>query len=212
MIHNVFHVSLLEQDITKKERVEKVPKLDAGDDSKKYKLEAIRNSAVHAMKLESGHLPRLYYLVAWKSYPKEENTWKPFLAIQHLKKLISLLYKDHFEKPTASSLPVNSVPPMARLTIKLMAKFTPKQKRGRLAKSDNKWAKKNWTFCLFPYITSPWPNQVTFLLGFHRETSVFLLKLFNWVRRFFIVSSLSNNFFHCWFSLLSSYWVKRFFY
>ena len=74
-IHNVFHVSLLEQDTTKKERVdEKVTELDfeAGN-SKVYKVEAIRDSAVYARELE-GHLPGLYYLVAWKSYPEEENT------------------------------------------------------------------------------------------------------------------------------------------
>ena len=40
-IHNVFHVSLLEQDITRKKRVEKVPKLDAGDDSEEYKVKTI---------------------------------------------------------------------------------------------------------------------------------------------------------------------------
>ena len=67
-------MSLLEQDNTRKERVKKVPKLDAGVDSKEYKVEAIRNSAVYANKAESGHLPGLYYLVAWKGYPKEKNT------------------------------------------------------------------------------------------------------------------------------------------
>ena len=72
-IHNVFHVSLLEQNNIKKERIEKVLELDAGDDSKEYKVEEIWNSAIYAMKSESGHLPKLYYLVAWKSYPKEEN-------------------------------------------------------------------------------------------------------------------------------------------
>ena len=41
-IHNVFHVSLLEQDTIRKERVEKVPELDAGNkDREEYKLEAI---------------------------------------------------------------------------------------------------------------------------------------------------------------------------
>ena len=51
---------LLEQDITKKEWVEKVPELDAGsNDSKEYKVEAIWDSAVYANKLE-GHLPGLY--------------------------------------------------------------------------------------------------------------------------------------------------------
>ena len=46
-IYDVFHVSLLEQDITRKKRVEKVPELDAGDDSKEYEVEAIRDSAVY---------------------------------------------------------------------------------------------------------------------------------------------------------------------
>ena len=40
-IHNIFHMSLLEQDITKKERVKKVLQLNAGNDSKKSKLKAI---------------------------------------------------------------------------------------------------------------------------------------------------------------------------
>ena len=75
----MFHVLLLEQDTTKKGRMsKKVPELDVGDeDSEEYKVEAIWDSAVYANKLESGHLLGLYYLVAWKGYPEEENTWKP---------------------------------------------------------------------------------------------------------------------------------------
>ena len=142
-IHNVFHVSLLEQDTTRKERVEKVPELDAGDDSEEYEVEAIWDSAVYTMESESGHLPGLYYLVAWKGYPEEENTWEPVSAVQHLKKLISLIHKDYPEKPTKTSLPVDSAPPMARPTIKPMAKSTTKRKQGRPANSANKQAKKN---------------------------------------------------------------------
>ena len=63
-IYNVFHVSLLGQDTTKKEWVKKVRELDAGDNSKEYKVEAIWNSAVYANKSELGHLLGLYYLVA----------------------------------------------------------------------------------------------------------------------------------------------------
>ena len=54
--------------------------LEAGD-SKKYKVEAIRNSAVYASKSESGQLPGLYYLVMWKKHLKEENTWEPLSAV-----------------------------------------------------------------------------------------------------------------------------------
>ena len=136
-------MSLLEQDTTKKERVdEKVTELDfeAGD-SKEYKVEAIWDSAVYARELE-GHLPGLYYLVAWKGYPEKENTWEPVLAIQDLRKLISSFHKDHPEKPTATSPPVDSAPPMARPTVKLARPIT-KRKRGRPANSVNKRAKKN---------------------------------------------------------------------
>ena len=62
-IHNIFHVSLLEQDITRKERVEKVPELDVDDNSNKYEVEAIWDNAVYTKELE-GHLSGLYYLVA----------------------------------------------------------------------------------------------------------------------------------------------------
>ena len=134
-------MSLLEQNITKKERVEKVPELDASDNSKEYEVEAIWDSAVYTRKLE-GHLSGLYYLVAWKDYSEEENTWEPVLAVQHLKKLISLFHKDHPKKPTTTSLPVDSAPSMARLTVK-PAKSITKRKQGQPANNINKQDKKN---------------------------------------------------------------------
>ena len=128
-MHNIFHVSLLEQKNTRKERVDKQVKkleLEAGD-SKKYEIEAISNSAVYATKSESGQLLGLYYLVAWKRYPQEENTWKPSSAVQHSQKLINSFHKAHTEKPTANSPPFDPAPPMARPTVR----STPlKQKRG----------------------------------------------------------------------------------
>ena len=57
----MFHVSLLEQDPTKKERMnENVTELkfDASN-NEEYKVEVIWNSIVYAKKLE-GHLPGLY--------------------------------------------------------------------------------------------------------------------------------------------------------
>ena len=62
-IHNVFHVSLLKQDITRKERVEKVPELNVGDDSKEYEVEAIWDSTIYIRESE-GHLPGFHHLVA----------------------------------------------------------------------------------------------------------------------------------------------------
>ena len=68
-------MSVLEQDITRKERVDKkITKLEFKvGNSKEYKVEAIWDSAVYANKAKS-HLLGLYYLVAWKRYIEEENT------------------------------------------------------------------------------------------------------------------------------------------
>ena len=66
-IHDVFHVSPLEQDTTKKRWVDKnMTEFEAGSNDKKYKIEGIQDSAVYTKKLAIGHLPDLYYLIAWK--------------------------------------------------------------------------------------------------------------------------------------------------
>ncbi len=72
-IYDVFHVSLMEQNITRKEQVEITIELDK-DNSKEYEVETDCNSEVYANELDSGHLLGLYYLVSWKSYSEEENT------------------------------------------------------------------------------------------------------------------------------------------
>ena len=78
---------LLKKDITRKGRMNKLfpesePKFDAGD-NKEYKVEAIINSAVYVKKTE-GYLSSLYYLVFWKGYPEEENTWELSSIVMYL--------------------------------------------------------------------------------------------------------------------------------
>ena len=100
--------------------------MDAGDnESGKYKVEAIWDSAVYTKESKSGHLLGLYYLVFGKGYLEETNIWEPALAIQHLKKLISSFYKYHPNKPTTISKAIDIALLMAKPTIMPMA---PKQK------------------------------------------------------------------------------------
>ena len=62
-IHDVFHILLLEQDITRKGREFLVPEFQPGE-NKEYKVEAIWDSAVYARESELGYLPGLYYLIS----------------------------------------------------------------------------------------------------------------------------------------------------
>ena len=56
-IHNIFHVSLLEQNITKKRRVGKnnMTESDISNEGREYKIESIWDSAVYARELKSGY-------------------------------------------------------------------------------------------------------------------------------------------------------------
>ena len=66
-IHNVFHVSLLKQDTTRKRRVDenvRQMEFDARNDSGEYEVEAIQDRAVYTQESKSDHLPGLYYLVS----------------------------------------------------------------------------------------------------------------------------------------------------
>ena len=105
---------------------------------KEYKVDSIWNSAIYAREL-AGQLPRLYFLVSWKSYPKEENTWEPALVIQYLWKLVTIYYQDNPEKPIVTSAPVNMALPMARSTALPMSRSTTniqiKRKQGQLVGS-----------------------------------------------------------------------------
>ena len=53
---------------------------EAGN-NKEYEVDGIWDSAVYARESATGQLPGLYYLVLWKGYLKEENTWKFASAI-----------------------------------------------------------------------------------------------------------------------------------
>ena len=70
----MFYVSLLEQDNTRKEQMNKfvkVPEFEPCND-KKYEIKAIQDSAVYTKEAD-GYLSGLYYLILQKSYLKEKN-------------------------------------------------------------------------------------------------------------------------------------------
>ena len=156
-IHDIFHISLLKQDTTKKGRMNELfpkpePEFDAGN-NKEYEVEAIIDSAVYAKKAER-HLLGLYYLIFCKNYPKEENTWKPSSAVMHLCKMISIFYKDYPEKPTGTSPLLDPALPMAKPSVKSPVKPFVKRKQGRPISSTNQtkeWDIGRWDF-FFPVL------------------------------------------------------------
>ena len=143
-------MSLLKQDITKRRRVDKTTfqmELDKGN-SKKYVVEVICNSTVYKKKSE-GYLPSFYYLVFWKGYLEEENTWELILAIQHFWRLVTIFHYDHPDKPTATSPPINSTQLMAKLIVKSRAgvpSFQQKQSRPAKDSGTSKLTKKDLSF------------------------------------------------------------------
>ena len=116
----------------------KTLQLEFEDDGKRkeYEVGAICNSAVYVRELESGQLPGLYYLISWKSFLEDENTWKPVLAIQYLRRLVSIFHKEYADKSTANSLPIDLAIPMAKLNIRPEARNN-KRKQGRQAKASS---------------------------------------------------------------------------
>ncbi len=119
--------------------------LDEGD-SKEYEVKAICDGVVYSSKLES-HLSNLYYLVLYKEYPEEENTWEPALAIQHLWRLVTIFHHDYLDKPITTFPLINSALPMIKLTVKSKAETSKtKQKQSQLTNSTSKCTKKNWTY------------------------------------------------------------------
>lgn len=82
-IDNTFYESPLKQEITRKGSVNKFLELELKLDAKKdkgYEIEAIKNSVIYNKAVKDP----LYCLVFWKSYSKDESTWKPTPAIMYL--------------------------------------------------------------------------------------------------------------------------------
>ncbi len=109
-IHNVFHVSLLEKDSSKKGEIS--PRLedmefDEGD-IHEYVVAKIVDSKV--FEPSEGKTGGLYYQVHWEGYPDSEDTWEPFEGVSHLRKLLGKFHENHPNKPTAESVAIERRP------------------------------------------------------------------------------------------------------
>lgn len=59
-----------------KEWLKNCIEINFNDDDNQIEVEAIRDSAEFAKKLDAGHLSHLYYLILWKDFPKKKNTFE----------------------------------------------------------------------------------------------------------------------------------------
>lgn len=89
--------------------------------SKEYKVEAIFNSTFYFKISENGHFPDLYYLILYKKFFQEENTWKPVFAIQHLSKFVNNFHKYYPKKFIVIFPLIYLILLTARLTVRLEA-------------------------------------------------------------------------------------------
>ena len=79
---------LLEQDTIRKEQVdnkallelEKNWKFKTGGDQE-YKAKAIIDNAIYKQQANNNQILGFYYLILWKCYPEEKNTWELLLAV-----------------------------------------------------------------------------------------------------------------------------------
>ena len=91
-------------------------------DNKEYKIEALYDNVVYAKEADE-HLLKLYYLVAWKYYPEEENIWELSSAVMHLRKMVNTFFKNNSEKLIVTSALLDSIPTITKLIIKSPAKW-----------------------------------------------------------------------------------------
>lgn len=90
-VHDVFHVSLLEPKKPDNfgRQAEPQPAIVI-DEEEEYEVEEILNSRIYRNKVQ--------YLIKWKGYSMEENTWQSLADVQHAKEAIEHF---HTQNPAA---------------------------------------------------------------------------------------------------------------
>jgi hypothetical protein len=90
-IHPVFYVSLLEPAYPDAP-LDQSTELDGDRLEPEYEVESILDHAVYRRQHK--------YLVKWKGYPTEENTWEPKSNLQNSLQLLADYYRAHPTKPS----------------------------------------------------------------------------------------------------------------
>ena len=102
----MFHVLLLERDVTRREAVDqKIAnqlKFEEGEQPEQ-EIDLILDSMIFAEKAVNSRPPRLYYLIYWKGETYSEDTWEPIETVFHLRQLLKKYHSENPEKPTAAS-------------------------------------------------------------------------------------------------------------
>lgn len=132
---------LLEQNTTKKEKVDKMSQQELNEGhSKVYKVEVIKYNKFYTKKSVSSYLANIYDLILWKSHSEKKNTWGPVLTMLHFCKTIGTFYYNYLKKPITTFLSIDSTLPTVRLivkpTIKPKGKALIKQKYNQPAKTN----------------------------------------------------------------------------
>lgn len=73
-IYDIFHMLVLEHNTIKRKQGDKtMSKIEFNKGSKEYEIETIHDLKVYTKKTDNGQLPKLHYLVSWKSYLVKKN-------------------------------------------------------------------------------------------------------------------------------------------
>jgi hypothetical protein len=83
--HNVFHVSLLHK-FVKGSRYQPPPPPLEVDGELEYEVEKIQSST-------DGPPGKKWFLLKWKGYPEEHNTWEPEKNLTHCKQILKNWWK-----------------------------------------------------------------------------------------------------------------------
>ncbi len=127
-IYSVFHVSLLERVVTRKEAVDlKIADQVKFEEGKQLeqKVDSVIDSMVFVEEAIDSRPPGLYYIIYWKKTTHVEDIWKPVKGIAHLQRLLKKYHAKNPKKPTVKSPPVDKNASLPLMAARSKAKVAP---------------------------------------------------------------------------------------